>query len=162
MDRLNRTLAGGALVLVLAAGGCKSMRPEVPPGRGYANDGRQMPSVGFSNEAHPMGANAMGGIGANGMPTPGDGPNSIGQQSPYGTPNPSSSPFGAPQTGGSFGPPGTAGAAPEMGGPGAAGAAGAAPSAAYPPAAAPAGGQPGLMGQPGGAIGQPGAAPGSM
>ncbi len=53
MDRLNRILTGCGLTLLLAAGGCRSTQPEVPPGRAYNNDGRQNPPIGFSSDAHP-------------------------------------------------------------------------------------------------------------
>ena len=54
MDRLNRTLTGCGLTLLLAAGGCRSTQPEVPPGRPYTSDGRQVPPIGFSSDPHPM------------------------------------------------------------------------------------------------------------
>ena len=43
MDRLNRTLAGSGLALLVAAtgSGCRSTQSQVPPGRPYTNDGRQ-------------------------------------------------------------------------------------------------------------------------
>jgi hypothetical protein len=56
MDRLNRSrsLTGCGLLLLLAAGGCRSTQPEVPPGRPYTSDGRQAPAVGFSTDPHPL------------------------------------------------------------------------------------------------------------
>jgi hypothetical protein len=73
MDRLNRTLAGCGLTLLLAAGGCRSTQPEVPPGRPYGGDGRQVPpSVGFSSDPHAMTGPAFAGApGAPQLGTPG-------------------------------------------------------------------------------------------
>jgi hypothetical protein len=61
MDRLTRTLAGSGLLLLALASGCRSTRDEVPPGRGYRNDGRQEPAVGFSTQPHDPPATAFGG-----------------------------------------------------------------------------------------------------
>jgi hypothetical protein len=93
MDRLNRTMAGCSLMLLLAAaGGCRSTRSEVPPGRPYTSDGRQVPPVGFSAEPHPM--TGPGNAGGPGAPQ-------------FGTPSPASSAtMGAP-TSNQYGPPGT-------------------------------------------------------
>jgi hypothetical protein len=98
MDRLNRTLAGCGLMLLLAAGGCRSTHPEVPPGRPYSGDGRQVPpSIGFSSDPHAMTGPAALAAGTPGSPR-------------LGTPGPASSAnYGAPTTNG-YGPPGTAGA----------------------------------------------------
>jgi hypothetical protein len=97
MDRLNRTMAGcGLSLLLVSAGGCRSTRHEVPPGRPYTSDGRQAPPINFSNDPHPMTGPGI----ANGMGAPG-GPQ-------YGTPSSAmSSNHGAP-TGNQYGPPGTA------------------------------------------------------
>ena len=54
MDRLKFTLAGCGLAALMAASGCRNLRSEVPAGRPYSSDGRQMPSVGFSSDPHPM------------------------------------------------------------------------------------------------------------
>ena len=54
MDRLSRKLAASALGLLLVAPGCRMTRPEVPPGRPYANDGRQRKAIEFSSEGHPV------------------------------------------------------------------------------------------------------------
>jgi hypothetical protein len=89
MDRLNRSLAGCGLAFLLAAGGCRSTQPEVPPGRPYTSDGRQAPPVGFSSEPHALnvpGINAgiPGAGGAPGAPqlgTPG-----VAASSNYGAP----------------------------------------------------------------------------
>ncbi len=108
MDRLNRTLTGCGLTLLLAAGGCRSTQPEVPPGRPYANDGRQVPPIGFSSDPHPMSgpgitANMPGMAGAPGSPQ-------LGTPGPAATAN-----YGAP-TGNQYGPPGyTAGMSPMPG-----------------------------------------------
>jgi hypothetical protein len=101
MDRLNRTVAGCGLMLLMAAGGCRSTRPEVPPGRPYTNDGRQVPPIAFSSEPH-----AMSGPGITaGMPA------GLGQPQ-LGTPGPASAGnYGAP-TANQYGAPGyTAGMA---------------------------------------------------
>jgi hypothetical protein len=101
MDRLNRTVAGCGLTLVLAAaGGCKSTRPEVPPGRPYTSDGRQVPPIGFSSDPHAMtGPGIVAGSGASGGPQ-------------FGTPGSATSAnMGAP-TMNQFGPPGTSGGMP--------------------------------------------------
>jgi hypothetical protein len=97
MDRQTRRLAGCGLMFVLAIAGCKSTRSEVPPGRRYSGDGRQVPPVGFSSDPHPAAANGMGAV-------PG-GPGMMPGQ--YGTPAPATPNYGAP-TGHSFGPPGSA------------------------------------------------------
>ncbi|MHC5544979.1 hypothetical protein ACYOEI_42630, partial [Singulisphaera rosea] len=62
MDRLKRQMLGFGLVAVLAAPGCKSTRPEVPPGAPYSNDGRQLQpgAVGFSSDPRPLPNNAAG------------------------------------------------------------------------------------------------------
>ncbi len=118
MDRHTLTLASCGFMLLLASSGCRSTRSEVPPGRPYTSDGRQMPpgSTLFSSDAHPMAGNALsntpGGLpGAPGaLPgAPGGQPGSTGQ---FGTPGPgASNNWGAP-TGNAYGPPGTAGVAP--------------------------------------------------
>jgi hypothetical protein len=104
MDRLNRTLAGCGLALLLAAGGCRSTHPEVPPGRPYTSDGRQAPpSIGFSSDPHPMtGPGIVSGTpGAPQLGTPG--PASTAN---YGTPT--NNMYGPPNTGAGVGslPPG--------------------------------------------------------
>jgi hypothetical protein len=102
MDRLNRILAGCGLMVLMAAGGCRSTHPEVPPGRPYTSDGRQLPPIGFSSDPHPMsGPGITAGV-------PG-GPQ-LGTPGPAATAN-----LGAP-TGNQYGPPGyTAGLAPVPG-----------------------------------------------
>lgn len=69
MDRLNRsmTLMACGCGLLLAATGCRSTRPEVPPGRPYSRDGRQQAPIGFSTDPHPL----NGAAGANIMPDAG-------------------------------------------------------------------------------------------
>ena len=59
MDRVSRSLALGGLGLLVTLSGCRSTRPEVPPGRPYTNDGRQRPAIGFSNEPHPVDGAAL-------------------------------------------------------------------------------------------------------
>ncbi len=59
MDRLTRSLAFCGFGLLLTASGCKMTRPEVPPGRPYAKDGRQRPAIDFSSAGHPVDGSAM-------------------------------------------------------------------------------------------------------
>ena len=101
--RLNRALAAGALVLVLAiaASGCRSTRSEVPPGRGYKPGSGQTPPLSFSNQP---GNNAMNAL----PPTAGGGDPAANAR--FGTPAPSGTPYGAPTTN-AYGPPGTSGMA---------------------------------------------------
>lgn len=103
MDRLTRTLAGCGLMLLAAAGGCRTGHDEVPPGRAYRPDGRQDAAVGFST-AQPdkapgaFGAPAnltRGNIGGNGL---------MGAQPPGGD-------MTGTVPGGRFGAPGTSGSA---------------------------------------------------
>jgi hypothetical protein len=96
MDRLTQTLAGSGLLLLALASGCRSMRDEVPPGRGYRNDGRQEPAVGFSTRPHDAPPTAFGGKvgGAQGNIAPMQPPST---PDTYGTTN------------NKFGPPGTSG-----------------------------------------------------
>jgi hypothetical protein len=105
MDRLNRSLTGYGLILLLAAGGCRSTQPEVPPGRPYTSDGRQAPPVGFSSDPHAL---SVPGINA-GVPGMAAAPGAP----QLGTPGPASSAnYGAP-TNNQYAPPGyTAGMAP--------------------------------------------------
>jgi len=103
MDRLPRKFAACAIGLLLVAPGCKMTRPEVPPGRPFANDGRQRKAIEFSSEGHPPNGSATAVIQPNSTP---GGPNlAAGIDAGVGRPDPSA--FGAPR--GSFGPPGTAG-----------------------------------------------------
>ena len=109
MDRLNRTLTGCGLTLLLAAGGCRSTQPEVPPGRPYTSDGRQVPPIGFSSDPHPMSGPGIT-AGVPGMPGAPGSPQ-LGTPGPAATAN-----YGAP-TGNQYGPPGyTAGMSPLPGG----------------------------------------------
>jgi hypothetical protein len=133
MDRQTRRLAGFGLMFVLATSGCRSTRSEVPPGRKFSGDGREIPSVGFSSDPHPAGANGMGSV-------PG-GPGTMPGR--YGTPAPATPNYGMP-TGNAYGPPGQAPA----------GAGAAAPlfpesATAPPPVEAPSANPAGFMGQPG-------------
>ena len=61
MDRYSRSVAVLVFGLgpLLSASGCKVARPEVPPGRPYASDGRQRPAIAFSSEPHPVDGSAM-------------------------------------------------------------------------------------------------------
>ena len=58
MDRLPRPFVACGLGLLLAATGCKATRPEVPPGRPFANDGQQRKAIEFSSDGHPTSAAA--------------------------------------------------------------------------------------------------------
>lgn len=64
MERPARSmsLAACGLGLILASTGCRSTRPEVPPGRAYAADGRKKPAIGFSTDPHPIDGAASAGI----------------------------------------------------------------------------------------------------
>jgi hypothetical protein len=105
MDRLYRSLTGCGLVLLLAAGGCRSTQPEVPPGRPYTNDGRQVPPIGFSSEPHGMTGPGM----TAGMPGLAAGPGSP----QLGTPGAAASTnYGAPTNSQYAAPAYTAGVAP--------------------------------------------------
>lgn len=59
MDRLPRQwIAACALGLIAIGPGCRSTRPEVPPGRRFDSDGRQKKAIEFSSDGHPMSAAA--------------------------------------------------------------------------------------------------------
>lgn len=115
MDRPESGVRASGLCLIaagllLANGGCRSTRSEVPPGKPYQTTGTP-PTIGFSNEPHPGAAMGMAGLSTNTGPgdqTP-DGRGSLNANSNmvYGTP-PQSTRLGAP-TENRFGPPGTAG-----------------------------------------------------
>lgn len=105
MDRPTRTLMGCGLglCLMLSGVGCKSMRPEVPPGRKFSGGGgaqQATPPIGFSTTPDPSGA-------TNAAPPV-----------QYGLPSPNGNNYGAP-TPNSFGPPGTSTMSlpPALGGP---------------------------------------------
>ena len=107
MDRVARSLAVCGLGFLFTASGCRTTRPEVPPGRPYANDGRQRPAIGFSTEPHPVDGSAM----ANMVPD-----SSSSTRLNQGMAGTSSRPgmgstLGAGTASGSFGPPGTSGRA---------------------------------------------------
>jgi hypothetical protein len=99
MDRLNRSLfVACGFGLMLSASGCRSPRSEVPPGRQYQNDGREVPPVGFS--ASPRASMGTG--------MPGDPTGSASGTPPSNTTAPSSmTNYGTP-TGHGYGPPVTA------------------------------------------------------
>ncbi len=95
MDRLARRSVAllGVTILALTTG-CKSTKPEVPSGRGYTNEGKQIPPVGFSTDPQiPAGAMAT-------TPQPGT--------SMYGKGRPSTAMqnYGTP-TDNTYGPPGS-------------------------------------------------------
>ncbi len=103
MDRLHRKFAGCAFGLLLVSPGCKMTRPEVPPSRPYANDGRQRKAIEFSTEGHPVNGAAT----ANFQPYNNAGGSNLAAGIGAGAARPDASAFGAP--GGAYGPPGTAG-----------------------------------------------------
>ncbi len=118
MDRLDRALACcGLAALLSAAPGCRGTKSEVPPGRPYGADGRQLPPVGFSTEPHP----AFGAPGQPGIPS---------LTTPGGTAASGMANYGTP-TGNAYGPPGSS-----VGG-GSIGAQETAPRLAAPPQEAP-------------------------
>jgi hypothetical protein len=131
MDRLNRAVAGAGLAVALTvmgtATGCRSMRPEVPPGRSFTPDGQQTPAIGFSSTP---GTPALSGIPTNpGTGAPGSPTNAAGQ---VGLPTPGGNTYSTP-TVGAYGAPGTSG------GLGASPSLGAATGAGLAPATAPGG-----------------------
>lgn len=99
MHRSSFKASGLALTLALAACGCRTPRNEVPPGRPYASDGRQLPPVGLSTDPHPGLGDAMSG----GAPYV-DGSSPSASQFPGSSPSMAN--YGAP-TANSYGPPGT-------------------------------------------------------
>jgi hypothetical protein len=104
MDRFPRTLAACGLGVLMAAAGCRSTRPEVPPGRPFANDGRQRKAIEFSSEGHPVRADAAVGY----PPTGGaGGVTSLANGIGTGASRPDPAAFGAPP--GAYGGPGTSG-----------------------------------------------------
>ncbi|MGP0068398.1 MAG: hypothetical protein ACLQGP_32970 [Isosphaeraceae bacterium] len=131
MDRLNRVLTRGTLVMVLGilatAPGCRSTE-KVPPGKQYPTSGGSSGSLSFNSDPHPN--NAVGGMPYGnsmvpGMPgtTPGmqgpggsltppglDAPGAgMGSTQPqYGMPAPNTSALGAPAVGAYGGTVGTA------------------------------------------------------
>lgn len=111
MDRQVQWVRSGLVLGLFAlanvtATGCKSTRPEVPPGRPYTADGRQKPAVGFSTEPRPLTTDPTAtptGIGR------GSGLANRSEASPLGLPpGLQGNNFGTP-SGGTYGPPGTAG-----------------------------------------------------
>jgi hypothetical protein len=105
MDRFARPFLVCGLGLFLASSGCRSTKPEVPPGRPFAKDGQQRQAIQFSSEAHPptaqgsapyMPANLGGSNIAAGIGTPGGRPDGMS--------------YGGPEA--AYGPPGSAGAQP--------------------------------------------------
>ena len=54
MDRLRRVLTGGTVVMglgtILLAGGCRSLRNEVPQGKPYSTTGGTPPALGFNQD----------------------------------------------------------------------------------------------------------------
>jgi hypothetical protein len=58
MDRLTRPFFACGLGLLMAAVGCRSTHNEVPPGRPFAQDGKQQKAIEFSSEGHPVSAAA--------------------------------------------------------------------------------------------------------
>ncbi len=120
MDRLPRTFVALGFGLLMTATGCRSTRPEVPPGRGHDKDGIQRKAIEFSSDGHPVGGAASTNFGPN------DAGNSRLARGIDAGVRPSAGAFGAPS--GLLGPPGTSGAAQPPAG---------MPSVGMPPAAMP-------------------------
>jgi hypothetical protein len=75
MDRLTRTLAGCGLALLASATGCRTAHDEVPPGRPFRNDGREIPPpVGLSTQPHMPPITASQSVGGQGNMAPGSDP----------------------------------------------------------------------------------------
>jgi hypothetical protein len=102
MDRLPRPRVAFGLCLLLSAAGCKSTRPEVPPGRPFTKDGQQRQAISFSSDPHP----ANGAASTNIMPENVGGTNLAAGIGSRGA-RPDGSAFGAPPA--AYGPPGTSG-----------------------------------------------------
>ncbi len=102
MDRLPRPFAACGLGLLLVATGCRMTRTEVPPGRPYANDGRQRKAIEFSSGGHPLNGAAITNLQPNNT-----GGSTLGQGIPAGVSRPDASSYGAPP--GNYGAPGSAG-----------------------------------------------------
>ncbi len=103
MDRLPRQFFVACALGLLAVGtGCRSTRPEVPPGRPFAPDGRQRKAIEFSSDGHPMSAAAT----ANIMPDTANGGSKLAQGIDAGSRPDGGSYSGVP---GGYGPPGTSG-----------------------------------------------------
>jgi hypothetical protein len=102
MDRHSRVFAGGCLVammgMVMTAGGCRSMKNDVPPGKPYATTGGGAPPQ-FNSDPHPN--TTIGpGLYGNGL-TPNAASADTGPVGPangtqFGTPAPNSRPYGMP------------------------------------------------------------------
>ena len=134
MDRLNRFLTGGTLVVVLGilvtAPGCRSTE-KVPPGKQYPTTGGPPGSLSFNSDPHPNNAvsgvpygnsNVPGMSGLSGLQGPASAPmppsmdaspSGMGSAQPqFGTPPPNTSSFGAPAVGAYNGTVGTASPSP--------------------------------------------------
>ncbi|MDR3635209.1 MAG: hypothetical protein P4L84_15500 [Isosphaeraceae bacterium] len=113
MERRLRKWAGCGLLVVLASAGCRSMHSSVPPGPKFSPDGRQQPSVGFSNDAHAP--NQVGNPALNPMANmaPGGSVSGLSGAPQVGTPGVNGGNFGVP-AGAAYGQPGTSGAAPSL------------------------------------------------
>ena len=106
MDRVARSLAVCGMGLMALASGCRSTRPEVPPGRPYSNDGRRQPAIGFSSDPHPIDGSAITNI----VPDS-PGANKMAQGLNANSSRPDMSSVLGGDAGGSYGPPGTSGRA---------------------------------------------------
>jgi hypothetical protein len=104
MDRLPRSIVACGLGLLLSAVGCKSTRPEVPPGRPITKDGQPRQAITFSSDGHAPGAAASTNFMPNGL-----GGSNLASGIGSGGSRPDGTAFGAPS--GAYGPPGTSGAA---------------------------------------------------
>jgi hypothetical protein len=106
MDRHSRVLAGGCLALiagmVITVAGCRSMRNDVPPGKPYSTTGGSPPPVGFNSDPHPntsVGSGLYGNPMNGGSTSPDAGPAGPCSNTQFGTPAPTTSPYGAPTPG---------------------------------------------------------------
>ena len=104
MDRLPRFLALCGFVVLVAAPGCRSTRPEVPPGRPFSKDGQQRKAIEFSSDGHPTSAAASNSLMTGGVDNSGIA-SGIGSRAS----RPDGASFGAPR--GAYGAPGTSGLA---------------------------------------------------
>src|SRR5207248_3121229 len=93
MDRLNRSLIACGLGLILAASGCRSPRSDVPPGRQYMKDGREVAPLGLSSDPRQPQSSGF----------PNGSPGAVpGTSSGFGTPSSAMSGYGVPTNTGSY------------------------------------------------------------
>jgi hypothetical protein len=85
--------------MVMTAGGCRSMKNDVPPGKPYVTTGGA-PAPAFNSEPHPSTSVTGPGLYGNGL-TPNaastdTGPVGAATGAQFGTPTPNASPYGMP------------------------------------------------------------------